>query len=475
MSIKKNYVYNLSYQILTLIIPIVTTPYVSRILQPDGVGAYSYTLSIVTYFNLVGNWGLSTYGQLKISEYRDDKCKQMEAFAGIFLSRLLMFMLMIGLYTIASINANSYKELHFALIINLFASAIDITWFFQGLELFKITVLRNTIVKIASMAAIFVFVKKKEDLILYAVILQGATVIGNITLWPLLKKFYTRIEIKKVRIFTHFRYSFAYFVPTIATSVYTVLDKSMIGWITKLAEENGYYEQAHRIAQVSVTVLTSLSTVVLPRNRYLFSLGRIEDIKIQINKNVRFVLFIAIPMGIGMIAISSQLIPIYLGNGYEECIPLLNVFSMLALVIGLNNTMGMQCLVPCGKQNKYNIGVIIGAIVNLLLNAFLIPLCGAVGAAIASVSSEFTIAVVFYLFTRDIVSIKDSIRPFICYLTAGIIMLMFIKLEQHFLAVSLYSLGVMICTGIVVYVGTLLIFKETLVKSVFDRVIRRNH
>lgn len=472
-TIKKNYIYNLVYQVLTFFIPLITVPYVSRVLHADGVGLYSYSLSIVTYFGLFGSLGTATYGQLKTSECRDNPIQRTENFLGILLARLMTLGLMVILYSIFALLQKEYRTLYLVLVIYLVSCIIDISWFFQGMEMFKITVTRNGIIKVVSMIMIFIFVRNENDIILYAFILQGSTFLGNITLWITVGKYLCRVKKNNIHIFVHLRKSIVYFIPTVATSVYTVLDKSMIGWITQSSAQNGYYEQSHKIVQVAVTVVTALSAVVLPRNRYLFSKGNIEEIKNQINKSLKYVSFIAAPMLCGLIAVSDYLIPIYLGSGYEECIILTCVFSFLVLAIGLNNTLGMQCLMACKKQKKFNIGVVGGAVTNLILNAVLIPNFGSLGASIASVLSEITILCIFAYFSKDYFSIKTLLCYIVRYMSIGFLMLLSIRLATIVLPVSIVSMCILITIGILIYFAVLFILKDEFLYESIKKIKRR--
>ena len=472
-SIKKNYILNLAYQILAVCVPIVTTPYVSRTLQADGIGAYSYTLSIATYFSMFAALGISTYGQLSIAKNRNDKRLCSELFCEIMVARLVTTALILILYRLLLPVLGTYPILYKVMAILIIAEAMDISWFFQGLEEFKITVTRNCIIKLLSTACIFAFVRNKNDLILYAIILQGSTLLGNVLLWPYLKRYLVRVCVKGHKFYKHWKESLVYFIPTVATSVYTVLDKSMIGLFTKSSLENGYYEQAHKIEQILLVFLTSLGTVTLPRLVYVWNHGDKEMLNRIMRKTVNFILMVSFPMMFGICAIADKFIPFFLGDGYEPCISLLRIFSILLVVVGLDNTIGKQCLVATGRQNLFNRGVIAGAGVNFLFNILLIKKMGSLGAACGSVVAECTILMIFLYYSRDIFDSRVLVRSCIRYALTSILMSGFVWLIGRYTAISLWGITVQVLFGGMFYLIELLLIKDPILKLVVFEVKKR--
>ena len=223
-TVEKNYIYNLGYQILVMIVPLITTPYVSRVLGADGVGIYSFTSSIVSYFVLFGNFGIATYGQLCIAAERENKKRMTEEFWGIYFARMFLMLICMAVYLLYILFQKQYRTMYLVLILQLAASAVDISWLLQGLEEFKKIVLRNAVVKLLGVALIFLLVKEKKDLYIYATIMQGAVLIGNLSIYAFLREFLLPVSAKEIRIFKHIRPSIQYFIPTIATSVYMLLD-----------------------------------------------------------------------------------------------------------------------------------------------------------------------------------------------------------------------------------------------------------
>lgn len=472
-SIKKNYLMNLAYQIIAIVLPIITTPYVSRVLHADGIGAYSYTFSIATYFSLFATLGVATYGQLEIAKCRNETENRTILLYEIFVGRAVLTFIIVIAYFASAFIFGTYRNLYILMAINIIAVALDISWFFQGLELFKLTVVRNLIIRIASAILIFVFVRKESDLFIYTIIIQGSTLVGNVALFPYLKRYCAVILIRKPKIFRHWKKSLSYFIPTIATSVYTVLDKSMIGWLTNSSLQNGYYEQSHKIEQMLLLGVTALGTVTLPRMVYLFNNGNQKEIKRLTSSTLTFILCLSLPLSMGTFFIAPVLVPVFLGEGYESCVILLRVFSFLIIIVGLDNTIGKQCLMATGKQKQFNIGVIVGALCNLLINLLLIPHFQALGAAIGSVCAELVILTIFMVFCKKMLDYKMLIKTTIKYFVVSLFMGIMVWQIGISMGVSLLTLIIQLAAGIIIYFGVLLIFRDSFVFGFFKSIIKK--
>lgn len=470
-SIKKNYIYNLIYQLIVVVVPIITTPYISRVLNPDGVGAFSFTTAIAGYFALVGNLGIATYGQLRVAALRDDKSEMSKVFFELTALRAILSVIVTGLYSgFILLWGGEYKMLYWILVFQILASAFDIAWFLQGLEEFKKIVVRNALIKLLSVVFIFIFVKTAEDLLIYAIIMNASTLAGNLSVWLFLPKYVQRVKVKELKIIRHLKPCLIYFVPTIATTLYLSVDKAMIGFFTVGDAENGYYEQAHKIEQMAVTVVTSLSVVTMPRMAYLFSKNDIDGFKHNLNQTVRFILLMSVPMCLGLAAIAGFLVPLYLGDGYEKSIIILQVFSPLILIVGLNNAVGKQVLMAANMRKEYNISVIVGSVLNIGLNLALIPFYAALGAAIASVVAEFVILAMFLIFARKYIKVTDILKGSVKYLIAGLIMFASLMLLGTVLELNWGSVAILVGVGVVGYFLLLLLLRDKLLFDTFKKL-----
>ncbi len=476
-SAKKNYFFNVSYQVLTLITPLIAAPYLARVLQPDGVGRISFAESIVSYFSLVAVMGIGIYGQREISYVQDSLEKRSEVFWNTKMMGFCTSGLVIIIYLVFTLSQKENASIYLILTLNLIANFFDITWFFQGMEDFAKTVTRNAIFKVIQVVCVFSFVKRKEDILIYVLNMGLTVALGNISLWAYLPRYITWIPLSKLRPFKDFKVMWSLFIPTIAMQIYTVLDKTMIGIITDNSYENGYYEQALKISKMLLSLVTALGTVMVPRIGYLFNKGYKEDIKRYMYRGYKFVWFLGIPLCFGVIMSSANFVPWFLGAGYDKVIPLLQILSLLILAIGINNVTGIQYLIPTKKQNIFTMTVIIGAVTNFCLNMVLIYFFKSIGAAIASVTAESVIAVVQLIIVRRELSPVQVLKEGIHYFIAGIIMVFVLIPITKFLTPSIFHSIVIALSGAIVYLGILLLEKDEFlisnIKMIWNKLLKR--
>lgn len=419
-NIRKNYIYNLSFQVFSLLIPLITAPYVSRVLLPEGVGTYSYVNSIATYFSLFAALGLSAYGTREVSRVRDDAKAASKLFWELSILRLVATAVCLLLYLAFILISGSNLYLYLAAGLIILSVGFDGSWYFQALENFRVLTLRNFAVKLLSVACIFLFVKTPAHLLLYFLIQGGSMVLSNLVLAVPLCKVIRRVPVKELRFRRHVRATLVYFVPTVATSVYTVLDRTMIGAITKDMAANGYYEQAHKIVHMALTVITSLNVVVGVRTSYLFGQNKEDEIRGHIHKTFRTVFLLAFPLTAGMIACAADFVPWFYGDGYESVTPLMMLFAPLICIIGISNVLGTLYLTPSGQRARSNRAIIGGAVCNFLLNLILIPVWGALGAVVASLAAEILISVVYLIYSAPFVSVPTVLRSALHYLLLSV-------------------------------------------------------
>lgn len=464
-TIKRNYLYNLSYQIFCLLIPFVTTPYVSRVLQPDGVGFYSYANSVATYFSLAAALGIASYGVREIAVMQFDRKKSSKLFYELMIIRIAATLVCFAAYAVFIFAFSGAPEYYFAVGLIIVAMMFDCNWFFQAMENFKMLALRNFLVKSVSVALIFIFVKSKEDLLLYFFIQSGSILVSNLLPLPALKKYLVKVDFHELTFKTHIKQTLVYFVPTIATSVYTVLDKTMIGLITGNMFENGFYEQAHRIVNMLLTVITSLSTVVGIRTSYLFANNESEEIKKHIRETFRYVCMIAFPLTTGLIACANTFVPWFFGNGYEKSANLLMMFAPLILAISVSNVVGTLYLTPSGQRKRSNKAIIAGAVFNFVLNMVLIPSFNTYGAVIASLFAEILISVLYMHFAKDYVSIKDILSDGFKYLIMAVIMGGVIYYIGTLMEPVFLTTAIQVAVGMILYFAGLFAMRDHMLIS----------
>lgn len=473
-SISKNYIYNLIYQLLILFLPLITVPYISRVLGAENIGIYSYTISITTYFITFASLGMALYGQREIAFNQNNKKQYSKIFYEIVTLRLIMlFISLIIFYFVFVLGNNDYSTYYKVLCLEIIANVFDISWFFQGLEEFKKTVFRNIIVKLVSLVAIFVFVKTKDDLIIYFIIYVLSTFLGNISLWFYLPRYLDKIKIKELKIFKHLKPTIALFIPQIAIQVYTLLDKTMIGAIISDKTEVGYYDQAQKIIKMLLTIITSLGTVMMPRIASTYAEGNNKKILDYLYKSFRMVLMLSIPMILGIIVISDSFVPIFFGKGYKNVSLLMKVISPILLLIGLSNVCGTQYLLPTKRQKEFTISVVGGAIINFIINMLLIPKYGALGASIGTVIAELSVTLVQIYYVRNDFNFKKIIKMSFNYILASIIMFISCFLIGYLINNNLYSLLTKLTIGVLIYGITLFLLKDEFILNLLNKIRKK--
>lgn len=462
-SIKINYLLNTSYQILILFVPLITAPYLSRVLGVKNIGMYSYAVSIVSYFTLFAIMGTSTYGQRKIAYVQEDREERSRVFFETLIFRSIASITVLIFWFLFIWKNHTDEFIYMVLSLNIVSVLTDITWFFQGLEEFAKIIIRNLFIRVISILFVFICIKSSDDLVLYVAGTGVLNILGNISIWLYLPKYITKIN--SIKPFKDIKEIVLLFIPTIAIQIYTVLDKTMIGLFSDDSTNNGYYEQAEKIVKITLTVITSLGTVMIPRIAKTYMVGDKETVKQYLYRSYRFVWLLAIPMCLGFISIANRFVPIFYGTGYEGTIPLLKIFSLLLIIIGLSNVTGVQFLIPTKKQNIFTRTVIYGAAINLILNLIFIPKYYAIGAAIGSIIAELAITIIqfIYIYRLREFKIKNIFTGLSHYLVSGGIMCIIITLIDHYLAYNIYSLFIIIAVGILSYFGILFIMQDELI------------
>lgn len=475
-SVKKNYIYNLTYQILVIILPLITAPYISRVLGAENIGIYSYTTSISAYFILFGSLGVNLYAQREIAFHQNDKKENSKTFLEIVILRTITMLISIAIFCITFVANGEYSYFYKILIVELIAQCLDISWFFSGLEEFKKTVSRNLIIKCISIVSIFLLVKTPEDLDMYFWIYVLSTIIGNISLWFYLPKYLDKVKVRELNIIKHLKPMLVMFIPEIAIQVYTILDKTMIGAIWEDKSEVGFYQQSERIVKLLLTVITSLGTVLLPRIASCFANNKKKEVFEYLKKSFNFVYILAFPMIFGIIAVADKFVPLFFGPGYDKVVVLMSVISPIILFIGMSNVIGRQFLLPTKRQKQYTTSVIIGAVVNLIMNSCLIWKYGALGASIGTVIAEFSVTLAQIIFVRKDFNIIEVLKPSIKYIIASIIMFLICKLLGLIQVDNLISIILQVGGGVIVYIFMLLLLKDKitfyLLKQIKSKLIK---
>jgi len=469
-SVVKNYMYNLIYQILILILPLVTTPYLSRVLGAEGVGIYSYTYAIVTYFILFGSLGIALYGQREIAYVQDNVKERKRVFFELITVRFITIAISVLIYYLFFIRGKQYQTYYLILLIELIAAGFDISWFFQGIEEFKKTVLRNVLVRIISVILVFTIVKTTTDLWKYILIYSLADFFGNILLWAYLPKYLKGGKVGKLKFKRHLIPLLMLFIPQVTNKIYNLLDTTMLGAIISNKTETGYYEQAQKVIRLLLTIVTSLGVVMVPRMANTFATGNKKKINNYIKKSFNFVFIISFPMMFGIATVANSFVPIFFGNGYDKVSILIKIFCPMLILMGIENVIGTQYLLPTKRQKEYTISVICGVVANLILNFILINLWSSIGASIATVVSQLVVDGIQIYFVRKDINWKPLIRLSVRYLVASSMMFLVCQIIKLIIKTGLLSLILQCGIGAIVYIGMLILFKDKFLNTIIDKI-----
>lgn len=474
-SIKVNYIYNLVYDVLALIVPLITTPYISRVLEPESIGVYSYTYSIIMYFTAFVALGTKSYVIKRISRAESKKQASVD-FWCVFALRAIAGFLALTVYYLYVFTKAESKTVSLIQSIYIVAVVFDISWFFQGMENFKTIIFRNLILKILSVIVIFTFVRDNGDFFIYVISLSGLTLAGNLTLWGYLPKYLTKIKFCDIKPFTGIKEIMILFIPTLALQIYSAIDRTMLGAITNEMAENAYYEQSNKIINAALTAITALSIVGLPRISALYAKKEYVKVSESMQGSYRFVFFLSLPMAAGLCAVSDVLVPWFLGNTYNSCIPILCVMSVLFVFIGLSNITGLQYLVATDRQTVYSISIVSGTVINILLNWFLINRFLSLGAAAASVISEAIVLIIqlSYIIYKKEFTFREVFGKAWRYLLGSIIMFCIISGIKQILPVGFTGLFASVVIGAIIYMVSLIIMKDDMIiKFITHQIIHR--
>lgn len=452
-SIKKNFIYNSIYNIMVLFIPLITTPYISRVLGASGVGTYSYAYSIASYYVLFIMLGLNNYGNRSIAQVRDNKEKLKKTFWSIYSLQFLLGIFINLVYLGYSIFLSSNYLVSLSVVFYVISGCFDVNWLFFGLEKFKITVIRNTLIRVITTISIFLFINNSEDIIIYCIIMTFGTLLSQLVLWPYIIKnipFY-KPSIKEIVI--HIKPNLFLFLTVIAVSLFKVMDKIMLGMMT-VASEVGYYESAEKIIQVPIALITSLGTVMLPRMTNIVSKNEQQSGKL-LYKSVIFAMFISTSLCFGIMAVSKEFVPLFYGEGFEKCIYLYLVLLPSCLFLAFANVIRTQYLLPHEMDKSYVISAFLGAAVNILINYLLIPYFGCIGAGIGTFFAEMIVCLYQVYAVKKYLPIKMYFYKSLHFVFSGGIMFIILYLLDFSQVSNIIALFIKIFIGIILYFSIL--------------------
>ena len=469
MKVLKNYAYNLSYQLLVIILPIITTPYVTRVFSSNDLGTYGYFNSIVTYFILLATLGVANYGTKEISSHRKDIRKN---FWGIYTLQFGATCLSILLYIILCF-AFSFMQNPVAYILglSLLSKGMDISWLFQGLEDFRKITVRNITVKLVGVVSIFLFVKTPGDLYLYVSLLTVFELLGQLSMWFPAREFIGKPHLDLCYAKKHLKPVILLFLPQIAISLYVTLDRTMLGALASTTDV-GIYDQALKLVNILLTLVTSLGSVMLPRVSNLLSTGDKKSVNRMNQLSFLIYNLVIFPTIAGMLIINNDFVKFFLGKDFQEAKYAIAIMIFRMFFIGWTNIMGIQILIPHNKNKEFLTSTTVPAIISIGLNLLLLPEFGYIGAAIVSVLTEVLVWVIQLYFTRkylkDVPIFKSTVKIFL----ASILMYVALSFLKSILTFT-PIVNVVVCAivGAILYGLLILIFKVVSLKEIKEQLL----
>ncbi len=469
MKTVKNYVYSSLYQLFLIIVPFATIPYVSRVLGAELIGVNSFTNTIMTYFVLFANLGTTVYGNRTIAYYRESITKRSQKFWEILILKLVVSLVIYLIFLVFIWLYPNYRTVFMIQSVQILATAVDVSWLFDGLEDFKRTVVRNFIVKLASVMMIFLFVKTPQDFNTYVLIMVGSSLVGNLTLWTYLRRYITSIKFTNLNIAEHFAPVFALFVPQIASTIFVSLNKVLLGTLSTMSQA-GYFENADKVIRVLLALVSSIGVVIFPKVANAYK-NRDTKKVIELTKlTFNAVNIITIPMVIGMISISDIFSDIFFGPEFLGIDIVLSILILELLFMGYSSVLGSQYLIATGQAKYLSVAVIGGLFTTSVSSIILIPHHGAVGAAIASVVGEATIAFIELIFIRKQINILELCKDVPKYSIASLLMFLGIYMTKLLTVPPYINLFMRIIVGGVIYGVSLLLLKPQLVKISIEKI-----
>ena len=458
MSTRKNTLYNMAYRLFSMLLPLVTAPWLSRAVGAEGVGLYGYAWAISYTFCLVGLLGLENYGPRAIAQVRDDDQALNRTFSAIWRMQLLVAGLTLLIWCgYVAFVAGAEKQIALHLTLMSVSCLVNVDWCLMGLDRFKPIALRNTLVKLLAAAAVFIFVKAPEDLWIYAFVWSLSTFVGCVSCFVSLRGRVRLVRVPWREALIHLRPCAVLSISVIAVSVYRQMDKVMIGALSDMSQ-TGLYENAEKIILCLSGFISAIGTVMLPKISHMTAQGRMEDVKQHIDASMDLVMCMVCALGFGLASVAREFAPLFYGEDFTHSGLLMIPLSMTLLTIGFANVIRTQWVLPQKRDGVFVKSVLTGAGVNVVLNALFIPKWGAMGAVIATVAAELSVPVVQFVILRRELPFGRYVRYALTYSAIGLVMVGAVRLAARLPIGGWPGLAVQVAAGGVTYVALCLLW-----------------
>lgn len=427
MNTAKNTLYNMAYRLLSMLLPLVTAPYLSRVVGTEGVGLYGYAWAISYTFGLIGQLGLENYGPRAIAQAKDDRAALDRTFSSIWRMQLLVAGATLLVWCVyALFVAGEEKPLALAFTVASVSCLVNVDWCLMGLDQFRPIALRNTAAKLLAAAAVFLFVRGPEDLWIYAFAWSLSTFVGCLSCFLSLRGKVRIVRVPWKEALTHLKPCAILSISVIAVSVYRQMDKVMIGALSDM-NQTGLYENAEKIILCLSGFIVAIGTVMLPKISHMTAKGLMDEVRGHIDASMELVMCMVCALGFGLASIATEFAPLFYGGDFAQSGLLMIPLAMTLLPMGFANVIRTQWVLPQKRDHIFIKSVLTGAGVNVVLNALLIPRFGAMGAVAATVAAELSVPLVQFIILRRELPFGRYLRHAAVYSVIGAAMALVVR------------------------------------------------
>ena len=474
-SVKLNMVMNAILTMSSFLFPLITFPYISRVILPVGTGKITFATSVVTYFSMFAQLGIPTYGVKACAKVRDDKVELSRvAHEILFINLITCVIAYIALFISIPFVTKFRQEKALLVIISstILLTAIGVEWLYKALEQYTYITIRSIVFKFIALIAMFVLIHKQSDYVIYGAITIFASVASNLLNFFNLRKLIILKPVGGYNLKRHMKMIFIFFAMSVATTVYTNLDNVMLGFM-KTNEDVGYYSAAVKIKNLTVSVVTSASTVLLPRASYYVDNGRMKEFHNIVKKTMNCILLMAIPMTVYFILYAREGILLLSGEAFTGAIIPMQIIMPTLIFMGITNVLGIQTMIPLGMEKQVLYSEIAGAVTDLIINIMLIPRMASVGAAIGTLAAEIVVFIWQYVALKEnaknmFVDVRWMLLILALFLgSAGCVWVKLLDFS-NFMALAVSAILFFCIYGVVLLIG-----KEQLVTEIVGQVFNK--
>ena len=451
--LKINFIYNIGYQILAVILPLITAPYIARVLGAANGGIFSKTQAFAHYFLLFAMLGVNNYGNRAIARVHDSREQRSVTFWEIYSFQCFMASICVAGYIVYCFFFAVENRMIYCLQgAYVLSGMFDINWCCFGMEKFKLTTIRSSAIKILSAACVFIFVKSRDDLAVYTLIIACSYLLSGLVVWPFVLKHIDVVKPTIQGIKKHIRPNLVLFWPVLAVSIYNIMDKIMLGWMS-VDEEVGFYSYAERIVAIPTTLILALDNVVMPRMSNLFAKeGESVHIRKLMDSVMMFAMFMSAVMAFGVAGVADIFAPWFYGDAYVRCGYFILLLSPVIICKGWAGALRTQFIIPTGRDRIYVLSLTTGAVVNVILNALLIPKLNGVGAIIGTLAAEFSVCFIQFFCCRRDIDLKQYMINGFSFCLIGAVMYLLVRTLTHVSHNALIVMGLQVICGALLYI-----------------------